>query len=455
MRKLIEFQILDENAKYYGLDFLELMKTAGGHVAKHVKENVDVSTPVIFLCGHGNNGGDGYIAAEILRRENYNVKLYAVKKPTTKTSLKASDSYRSDIINIDEWKKSIESSTLIVDCLLGSGTKGELRPPYDKLVQKVNRFENILSVDVPTGFGNINAVKPQATITFHDMKLGMKKSNCGEIFVKDVGFSSEVDELTGPGELLLFPDFDSKKHKGQNGKVAVIGGGQYSGAPSLAAIGAYRGGADLVHVFVPEGSYAQVSSFVPELIVHKLNGEVISKGVLTELEKENFDSIVIGPGMGKHEDSIEAVQFLIENFDNIVIDADAINLYEFGSCNLLLTPHLGELSRLKIKNSRDDLMGFAKSNNVTLLLKGEKDSITDGDYFKINTTGHARMAVGGTGDLLAGLCGGLIAKGLSSYEAGRLGAYTLGKAGELCYEEYGASFLPTDLSLCISKILSS
>ena len=80
MRKLIEFQILDENAKYYGLDFLELMKTAGGHVAKHVKENVDVSTPIIFLCGHGNNGGDGYIAAEILRRENYISPYYNFSK---------------------------------------------------------------------------------------------------------------------------------------------------------------------------------------------------------------------------------------------------------------------------------------------------------------------------------------------------------------------------------------
>ena len=137
--------------------------------------------------------------------------------------------------------------------------------------------------------------------------------------------------------------------------------------------------------------------------------------------------------MGKHEDSYEAVQFLIDNFDNIVIDADAINLYNFGNCNLLLTPHLGELSRLNIKNSRDNLMSFAKSNNLSLLLKGEKDYITNGDYFKINTTGHPRMAVGGTGDLLSGLCGGLIAKGLSPFEAGRLAAYSFGKAGELCY----------------------
>ena len=455
MRQLIEFQILDKNAHYYGVDLFELMVNAGTAVAEHIMTNIEISTPVVFLCGHGNNGGDGYIAAEILKKNNFDVTLYAVKKPVTITSQKASRRYQFNIHSIDEFENYTSKSTLIVDCLLGSGVKGVLRPPYYELVKQVNEFENILSVDVPTGFGTDHAVKPQETITFHEEKRGMNKGNCGEVFVKDVGFSSEIDELTGPGELLLFPDFDPKKHKGQNGKVAVIGGGDYSGAPSLAALGAYRGGADLVHVFVPENSYDQVSSFVPELIVHKLDGQIINMGIFRELKSENFDCFVIGPGMGKHEDSYEVVQFLIDNFDNIVIDADAINLYNFGNCNLLLTPHLGELSRLNIKNSRDNLMSFAKSNNLSLLLKGEKDYITNGDYFKINTTGHPRMAVGGTGDLLSGLCGGLIAKGLSPFEAGRLAAYSFGKAGELCYEEYGASFLPTDLSLCISKILSS
>ena len=98
-------------------------------------------------------------------------------------------------------------------------------------------------------------------------------------------------------------------------------------------------------------------------------------------------------------------------------------------------------------------MSFSKSNNLSLLSKGEKDYITDGNYFKINTTGHPRMAVGGTGDLLSGFCGGLLAKGLTAFEAGRLATYVLGKAGELCYSDYGAGFLPTDLGVCMSKIL--
>ena len=136
----------------------------------------------------------------------------------------------------------------------------------------------------------------------------MNQDNCGEIIVVDVGFSSEIDELTGPGELLLFPKFDSKKHKGQNGKVAVIVGGKYSGAAALAAIGAYRSGVDLVHVFVPKFHMNKFRLLHLSLIVHKLEGNIITKSVIRFNDTDEFDSIVIGPGMGKSNKSIEAVQ---------------------------------------------------------------------------------------------------------------------------------------------------
>jgi len=454
MRKLVEFQILDINADYYGVDFFELMTNAGAQVAKYICDNIEHTIPVKFICGHGNNGGDGFVAAGILKDEGFDVEVYYVKEPKTETSKRALSNYNGNIKKITKISDFGEKSVIIVDCLLGSGIIGQPRSPYKEIIGKVNQFENVISVDVPSGFGTPISVKPSQTITFHDKKTGMSQNNCGEIIIVDIGFSSDIDELTGPGELLLFPKFDSKKHKGQNGKVAVIGGGEYSGAPALAAIGAYRSGVDLVHVFVPEVSYEQVSSFAPELIVHKLEGNRINKGFLLSIVEDEFDSIVIGPGMGKHEDSIEAVQFILDNFENVVIDADAIDIYNFRKNNILLTPHLGELKRLKVENDRLGLMAFTRSNNVSLLLKGEKDFITDGNYFKINTTGHPRMAVGGTGDLLSGLCGGLMGRGLSPFEAGRLGAYVLGRAGEFCYEEYGAGFLPTDLGLCISKILA-
>ena len=453
MRKLVEFQILDRNAKHYGLNFFELMTNAGVQVAKHIKQNNDLSTSIKFVCGHGNNAGDGFVAAEILRDNGYDIEVYKVKEPKTKASKKALKQYKGNIRKISELKHNAPSS-LIIDCLLGSGIMGETREPYNKIIEEINTFKNIISVDVPSGFGNTRSVKPSQTITFHEKKNGMNHINCGDIFVADVGFPSDIDELTGPGELLLFPTFDSKKHKGQNGKVAIIGGGKYSGAPALAGIGAYRAGVDLVHVFVPEVSYTQVSSFAPELIVHKLEGNRINKNISHFINDDKFDCVVIGPGMGKHNDSLEAVQAVIDRSENIVIDADAINIYSFGHKNILLTPHCGELERLKIINNRKKLIKFAKTNKVSILLKGEKDFITDGAYFKINTTGHPRMDVGGTGDLLSGLCGGLMAKGLSPFEAGRLASYALGKAGELCYEDYGVGFLPTDLGICLSKILA-
>ena len=453
MRKIIEFQILDINADYYGLDFFELMTNAGDQVAKYVRENIEKSIPVKFFCGHGNNGGDGFMAAGILKDEGFNVEIYYVKEPKKDTSKKAFETFKGNIRKIKKIPDIVDKSVIIVDCLLGSGVVGQPRSPYKEIIGELNQFENIISVDVPSGFGTSISVKPLQTITFHERKIGMTQGNCGEIIVVDVGFSSDIDELTGPGELLLFPKFDSKKHKGQNGKVAIIGGGKYSGAAALSAIGAYRSGVDLVHVFVPEVSYDQVSSFAPELIVHKLKGNRINESVLSLIGNDKFDSVVIGPGMGKNNKSFEAVQGIIDSFDNVVIDADAIDIYNFRKSNILLTPHSGELTRLNVENDRSSLMGFAKSNHVSLLLKGEKDFITNGNYFKINTTGHPRMAVGGTGDLLSGLCGGLMAKGLTSFEAGRLAAYVLGKAGELCYDEYGAGFLPTDLGICISKIL--
>jgi len=183
-----------------------------------------------------------------------------------------------------------------------------------------------------------------------------------------------------------------------------------------------------------------------------LDGEVIDRKVVKLLKSFDFDSIVIGPGMGKSPKSFEAVSEIISNFDNLVIDADAISKYNFNKKNILLTPHKGELNRLGVEADKESLMQFSIDSGVTLLFKGKIDYITDGLYFKRNVTGHPRMAVGGTGDLLAGICGGLMARGLTAFEAGRLSSYALGIAGKMCYDEFGPGFIPTDLALCVSKI---
>jgi len=453
MRKLIEFQILDTNAEHYGIDLSSLMDNAGIGIADYISNNFDTDTRVSVVCGNGNNGGDGYVASHILIGRGFNVKIFQASNPSSDIAKEKYLLVREKVREIKELESFKDEIDVLVDCLLGSGIKGDPRPPYDEYIEIMNDFETIISADVPSGIGTEHSIVPDVTITFHDYKLGMNEENSGIIVLHNVGFPSDLDEKTGPGELLLYPDFDSKKHKGQNGKVAIIGGGPYSGAPALAALGCYRAGVDLVHVFVPESSYDQVSTFTPELIVHKLAGEIISTKNIGLFFEEDFDSVVIGPGMGKNIESLKTVQLVIEKCNNIVIDADAISNYDFHNKNIILTPHKGELSRLGIQSQRDNLMEFANENNVTLLFKGEIDVITDGHFLKNNSSGHPRMSVGGSGDVLAGICGAFMAKGLTTFESARLAAYSLGKAGEMCYNDVGSGFLPTDLVLSLSKVL--
>jgi len=453
MRKLIEFQILDKNAEEYDVDLALLMNKAGFSVAKHIINNYDVDKIITIVCGSGNNGGDGFVAANILIERGFKVNILISASPKSKIAQKAYSSLLCDVCHLDNLSDFKEYTDILLDCLLGSGLKGEVRPPLDQYIVSMNEFSKIISVDVPSGIGTSCSIVPGSTVTFHDHKSILNESNSGEIILVDIGFPKIVDNLTGPGELLLFPNLDGRKHKGQNGKVAIVGGGAFSGAPALAAMGSYRSGSDLVHVFVPESSYESVSTFIPELIVHKLEGDIVDSNNIKTLFDNEFDSIVIGPGMGKNPESLEAVQLIIDKCDNLVIDADAIKLYDFNSKNIIMTPHKGEIERLGISSEDQEIINFAAKNDLTIILKGETDYITNGIYFKQNRTGHPRMAVGGTGDILAGFLGTLLAKGLTAYESGRLASYSLGLAGEMAYNEIGPGFLPTDLGLFLSKVL--
>ena len=161
------------------------------------------------------------------------------------------------------------------------------RGPYDVLISKINKFRNILSVDIPSGFMTSKSVFPSQTVTFHDTKIGMNENNCGKIVKIDIGIKAQIDEKCGPGELLLFPKLVSGRHKGENGKVAIVGGGEFAGAPSFAGLASYRVGVDLVHLFVPSVSYPQVSSFAPELLVHEINSNVITTDIIPQLKSYN------------------------------------------------------------------------------------------------------------------------------------------------------------------------
>jgi len=143
MRKLIEFQILDINAQHYGLDLFKLMENAGIQLAKHISKNTKHTTPIKFICGHGNNGGDGFMAARILKDKGFDVEVYLVQEPKTPPSKKAMKLYNGNIQKIRNIKDIKDQTTVIIDCLLGSGIVGIPRSPYKEIIGEINQLENI------------------------------------------------------------------------------------------------------------------------------------------------------------------------------------------------------------------------------------------------------------------------------------------------------------------------
>jgi len=243
----------------------------------------------------------------------------------------------------------------------------------------------------------------------------------------------------------------SDSHKGENGKVLVIGGSsKYIGAPALAARAALRSGADLVKILTSEEAKPVIQSFSENFIVESY-GEVFDKNSLDKaLELEKWaDCTVIGPGLSEFEQ--QALEDFEEKSGDLVVDAEAIEALKNSSRNIF-TPHDGEARVLR--ENYGSIEGFVSQTENAVLLKGEIDKIySKGEVFE-NKSGCAGMTVGGTGDVLSGILASFKAQGLSNIEASRLAAYVNGKAGEKAVEEYGNGLLATDLVEKISLMIS-
>lgn len=242
----------------------------------------------------------------------------------------------------------------------------------------------------------------------------------------------------------------SNSHKGENGKVLVIGGSKkYTGAPALAAEAALRAGADLVKILTSEKAKPVVQGFSENLIVESY-GEKFNESSLektSELE-EWADTAVIGPGLTGFDE--EVLKRFAEETENLVIDAEAIEPLLHTSGNIF-TPHSGEAKPIGERSG--SIKMFAHESGNTVLMKGQKDRIFSGKQIFENDTGNSGMTVGGTGDVLTGIVAAFKAQGLNNEEAARLGAYINGKAGEKAFENYGRGLVATDLVDEIAKVL--
>ena len=255
-------------------------------------------------------------------------------------------------------------------------------------------------------------------------------------------------------------------HKGQYGKLLVIGGSQvYTGAPLFAAMAALRSGCDLVHVAAPQRA-ANIIARTPDLITHQLKGNHFSTRHVKELVEisRRMDAVVIGNGLGTNKETLSAVNAFLKKCKlPTVIDADAIRAVAKNKKllkNRLLTPHAGEFFLLTGKSVGNELetrkkaaKDFASRYKCTVLLKGHVDIITDGKKLAMNKTGNVYMAKGGTGDTLAGICGALLARGASAFHAGCAGAYINGAAGDLAAKEKGEAMITSDLIDKIPNVL--
>lgn len=474
--------VIDANANAMGISRLTLMENAGRCIANKI---FDISKPckVTIFAGTGGNGGDGFVAGRYLLNNGYEVDVYFLGHPL---DIKSSESLKNwEILKeLDVKTDSLElyivgdssqleatNSPIVVDAILGTGTKGNLREPVSSAVDIVNNSNGtVIAVDIPTGLdpqtGRVDhkAVEADFTLTFHKQKKGIKNGDTryvGTVNVCDIGIPREVELYTGPGDLLRLNRRKNASHKGQNGYVLVVGGSnEYSGAPALAAMSALRSGVDISTVICPNSVASTIRSYSPDLIVRNLSDNYINfddTSKILELSTR-ADSMVIGCGMGVEEETKLALNEMIEKIRKpSVIDADALKILNSDIISknkneMVLTPHKAEFKAFfgvdvpkKLSQKIDVVLEYSKECNCTVVLKGSIDIISNGKSVRLNSTGNSGMTVGGTGDVLAGIIGGLMAKGHNAYESAYLGSFINGTAGDIAKKKYGYNFLASDI----------
>lgn len=486
--------------EWFGLPGVVLMENAGRAVAeKAIAILGDPVGKVVFIvCGGGNNGGDGYAAARWLHNRGARVKLFlAVDRGSVQSDalvhLETALRMGVECFDITE-PRGMEKARiaaafadLVIDALLGTGYHGEMSEPYRDSIELMNGAGRIiLSVDIPSGVdADSGAVRDKAVAAFATVTFGLPKpglllypgAGCaGKVEVAAIGIPTELltaatirqNWVTKQIASALLPKRPPDSHKGNFGHVLVVAGSRgMSGAAFLATQGALRAGAGLVTAAVPSGIGAVMEMKTTEAMTLELP-ETLTGGLGEDAVKlaRDFSSrssvLLIGPGLGRHEDTMEFVRELVRFADRpLVLDADALfaiggHMEVLADAKALpvLTPHPGEMSMLtglSIRQIQSDRIGAARRSAAEwgsiLVLKGSHTVVAfpDGEIY-VNSTGNPAMSSGGTGDVLAGIIAALIAQGLSSHDAVVLGVYLHGMAGDLAAGGRTAGMTAMDLA---------
>ena len=479
-----EIRVLDINAGFYGTPAEKLMENAGKGVADFIMDTKK-NPHVLLFCGLGNNGGDGFVAARYLAKHHPISLFLTGREEDIRTNIATMNFTKLknlpltiyDIRSIKDINSLLDECSVIVDAILGIGLSGELREPYKTIVNAINTTTNktVISVDTPTGLGTTFTVNPTHTITFHDQKEGMTKENSGDIHIIDIGIPEKAQRYVGPGELSVYYPRPSKdSHKGDNGRVLIIGGGPYVGAPALSGIAALRTGADLIHIATPSYPAQIISSHSPNLIVRALSHShhIVTQDIETIKEMlTRIDAVLIGPGLGTGTETAEAVKKIVSIVTDkkipLVIDADALKVLRSDHHLLtdnpcIITPHAGEFAQFTGQNLPEaDLEkiamveAWASKLGINIFLKGPTDILTNGRFTRLNNVHNEAMTVGGTGDVLAGIIVGLLAKKTDMVNTMRIAAFLNGYAGNLAFQKQSYGITATDIIDNIPSVLKT
>ncbi len=475
-----------------------LMENAALGIYQSILERVDNIDCVGFVCGKGNNGGDGFAVARHFSNAGFDVMVISLGTEndlsedckTNFNILKNISSQRKNL-KIKSYKSIkdinwLKDCNVIVDAILGSGFVGELKEPYSSIIKSLNKISAYkIAIDVPTGlnadtgYGKI-VFKSDLTVTLGEFKKGLFIGNgyeyCGEVVLKEIGIGRDYFDDLNPDTYLIEPEdvysFLPKRnksiHKYSAGKVLSIAGSyKYPGAAALTSQSALVAGAGSSILAIPESTKKLIHKNLLEVVVESYGNDktkYFNVEALNPLQQKIkwADVVAIGPGLGREVETVNAVKrFLLEQkFKFAVIDADAlfaldkIFLEKINLQNCILTPHLGEFSQMigvDVKEIEKDTLSygraFAVKNKCILVLKGAPTIIFNpaGEAL-INTTGNSGMAKFGSGDVLTGVIAGILSQNKNPEAAAIAGVYLHSLSADLLLSEKSISnYLASDI----------
>lgn len=451
-----------------------LMESAG-RAAAAVLQRLYPRGRVLVACGSGNNGGDGMVLARTLRAWGREVRVLAAGSKPPADSLR--HGWQIETADLDALESSVAWADVLVDALLGTGSTGAPRDPYDRVIRAMNgagkpvlALDGPSGVDFTTGATAGEAVHADVTVTFGAPKRGLLlypgRARSGRIVCVEIGFNPLE---TGFGAQLITPAWAARHlpavppnaHKGQLGRVVIVAGRPgMAGASVLAGMGALRAGAGMAVLVAPEANRPILQTAIPEALYEERDS----------VEDEVFataDAIVAGPGMGTDDGALALLRKIVSAAEcPLLFDADATTLLAKNPelrddirQPLLLTPHPGEASRLTDRSTKEitadpfaAVADLAKRYRCAVLLKGAPSLVASADEpVLVSDSGHSDIATGGMGDTLSGVTGAFLSLCRDPRTAAGLGLWYCGRAAELAGR--GRGLLPRDVAEAVPAAL--